>query len=162
MFKRLVAGVGEGCAVAAIVVVALRALAADWSSVGVVYAASVVVGLLTGLVAGRPVWRPGSKVEASVKAVVGAFIAATTMLGIRKWLPHVNVDLGAHGRGPLGAVPAAALPIVASALALVFEIDHAFGPDPSPHRQRVPAGEPPPSGDSVNHSSARAKRNERS
>ena len=159
MFKRLIVGVGKGSAVAAIVVAALRALSANWSSVAVVYSASVVAGLLTGLVAGRPVWRRGSKLEASVKAVVGAFIATTTLFGIRKWLPHVEVDLGAFGRGPLGEVPAASLPIVASALALVFEIDHAFGPDPTPHQKpHVTISEAPPSGDSVDRSSARARR----
>lgn len=163
MFKRLIVGVAEGFAVAAIVVAALRAVSADWSKVAVVYAATLALGLMTGLVAGRPVWRRGSKVEAAVKSVVGAFIAATTMFGIRKWLPHVKVDLGVYGQGPLGAVPTAALPLVASALALVFEIDDAFGPDPAPppSKQSVSISEAPPSGDSVDRSSARAKRLER-
>ena len=161
MFKRLVIGVGEGVAVAAIVVAALRALSANWSSIAVVYTASVVLGIVTGLVAGRPVWRRGGKVEAAVKSVVGAFIAATAMFGIRRWLPHVDVDLGVYGKGALGAVPTAALPLVASALALVFEIDHAFGPDPTSLKARVAISEAPPSGDSVDRSSTRAKRLER-
>jgi hypothetical protein len=68
------------------------------------------------------------------------------------------VDLGLYGKGALGAVPAAALPLVASALALVFEIDHAFGPDPTPPpKTRVAISEAPPSGDSVDRSQARAK-----
>jgi hypothetical protein len=69
-----------------------------------------------------------------------------------------------YGKGPLGAVPTAALPLVASALALVFEIDHAFGPDPTPRpspKARVAISEAPPSGESVDHSTARAKRAKR-
>jgi hypothetical protein len=164
MFKHLFLGVGEGCAVAAIVVLTVRGTGADWGSTAIVYTATIVTGILVGLVAGRPVWKPGGKLEALIKSFVGAFIATTSMFGVRKWLPSTKVDLDflRLGAGVLGQVPAASLPLVASALALVFEVDHAFGPKvnpaPLPPERRVVLSEPPASGEQrVDQSSARAR-----
>jgi hypothetical protein len=162
MLRRLFFGVGEGLAVALVVVLALRGLGADWSRSGVVYGASPAAGVLVGLVAGRPVWTPGAKLEALVKSIIGAFIAATTMFGVRKWLPHVKVDLAALGAGVLGDVPAASIPIVTCALALVFEMDDAFGPrvhvPAEPPKAQLPLSEPPPSSEHhVDQSSARRR-----
>jgi hypothetical protein len=159
MFKGFIFGIAKGCIVAAVVVAMLRALGADWSSPLVVYAATALAGILTGLVAGNPVWARGGKVEGLLKSVVGTFIAVTVMFGLRKWLPHTTVDLGPLGAGALGYVPAAALPLVTSALALVFEVDNGFGPGPvRGPRQRVAISEAPPSVEPVDESSSRARR----
>jgi hypothetical protein len=103
-----------------------------------VYAAAAAVGILTAIVAGKPVWARAAKVEALLKAVVGAFIAVTSMFGIRKWLPGVTLDLSriGAGAGAVGDLPRVALPLVGMALALVFEVDDAFGPEVSVHAPR--------------------------
>lgn len=139
MLKRLVAAVLEGVLPGALVAFGLSKLGLDatWA----LYAAVAVVGVLTGLVAGRPVWARGAKTEALLKAVAGALIALVVLFGFRKWLPSVQVDLSAFGvgRGAIGSVPWAFLPSVGVALALVLEIDDAFGSDPAPP-QRVASG----------------------
>jgi hypothetical protein len=97
--------------------------------------------VLTGLVAGRPIWAKAAKIEGALKAVAGAFISVVVLYALRKWLPAVHVDLTAFGagEGAIGSVPWVFLPATGVALALVLEIDDAFGADPVPPR-RIRAG----------------------
>lgn len=92
------------------------------------YVAAVVTGAVTGLVAGKPIWQKDARIEAGLKAVAGGVVGALAMFGIRQWL-GVSIDLGELGKGALGDLPLTSLPLVATALALFFEIDNT-GDDP--------------------------------
>lgn len=140
MLKRLVAALFEGVLPGAAVAYCLSRLGLETAAT--MYAAVALVGVLTGLVAGRPIWAKAAKIEASLKAVAGAFIAVVVLYALRKWLPAVHVDLSAvgGGAGAIGNVPWAFLPAIGVALALVLEIDDAFGGDaPAPQRIRASA-----------------------
>jgi hypothetical protein len=139
MLKRLLAALFEGVVPGAAVAYALSRLGVETTAT--MYAAVALVGVLTGLVAGRPIWARAAKTEGALKAVAGAFISVVVLYALRKWLPGVRVDLGALGAGalPIGSVPWVFLPAVGVALALVLEVDDAFGADP-PAPTRVRAG----------------------
>lgn len=100
------------------------------------YLAAVVTGALTGLVAGKPIWTAGARVEAGLKAAVGAVIAGLGMLALRKWL-NVNLDLGALGKGGLGSLSIASLPLIATVLGLLFEADNTGEEGPPETKKRV-------------------------
>jgi hypothetical protein len=136
MLKRLLAALLEGALPGAVVAYALSKLGME--AAVTMYAAVALVGVVTGLVAGRPIWAKAAKTEAALKATAGAFISVVVLYALRKWLPSVHVDLGALGAGAIGNVPWAFLPAVGVALALVLEIDDAFGADrPAPPRVRA-------------------------
>jgi hypothetical protein len=139
MLKRLLAALLEGAVPGAAVAFALSKLGVETAAT--MYAAVALVGVLTGLIAGRPIWARAAKTEAALKATVGAFICVVVLYALRKWLPAVRIDLGAlgAGAGPIGSVPWAFLPGIGVALAIVLEIDDAFGADP-PAPSRVRAG----------------------
>jgi hypothetical protein len=137
MVKRLAVGVLEGGVAGASVAVASGELGLTWGG-AVAYGAAALVGVVTGLVAGRPIWAKDAKAEGLLKALIGAFIAATVLFGIRKWLSGIVVSAGSPGSGRLGDVPLVALPVIGVALALVLEIDDAFTPPlPPPALPRV-------------------------
>ena len=139
MLKRLEAALLEGVLPGAAVAFGLSkfGLGGPWAF----YAAVALVGVLTGLVAGRPIWAKGAKTEGLLTALAGAFIAVVVLFGLRTWLPSFDVDLSTFGagHGALGSVPWAFWPVVGVALAVVLEIDDAFGSDPEPPR-RVASG----------------------
>ena len=143
MLKRLLAALLEGVIPGAAVAYGLGRLGLQTPVT--MYAAVAVVGVLTGLVAGRPIWARAAKTEAALKAAAGAFISVVVLYALRKWLPAVHVDLTAFGggAGAVGSVPSVFLPAVGVALALVLEIDDAFGTDPAPP-ERVRAAAPAP------------------
>lgn len=126
MFGRLVSGIIKGAllggALAAIVVWGLGLPV--WP-VLLAYVVAAGAGALTGVVAGKPIWAEGAKVEVLLKSVVGAIVAVVALFGARKWLPHVSLDLGflGAGAGSIGELPAAFLPMVTTALAMLFELD---------------------------------------
>jgi hypothetical protein len=129
MLKRLVFSVIEGTLIGGLATALLLELGLEWNHVGVVYGAAALTGAMTGLLAGKPFWAKSAKLESILKASVGTFLAVTSMYGVRKWLPWVSLDLGTIlGSGSIGSLPAASLPIIATAIAFLFEIDDAFGP----------------------------------
>jgi hypothetical protein len=87
------------------------------------YIAAVLTGAVTGLVAGKPIWQKDARIEAGLKAVAGAVVGGFAMFGVRQWL-GVSIDLGELGKGALGDLPLTSLPLVATLLALFFEIDN--------------------------------------
>src|SRR6478609_1816771 len=133
MLKRLLLSLVEGAAPGLVVALGLSRLGVGFDGAVIAYASAAAVGALTGLVAGKPFWARDAKTEASIKAAAGAFIATVVLFGMRKWLGGVTVDLSAlgAGRGAIGAVPEVALPVIGVALAVVLEIDDAFGADPT-------------------------------
>jgi hypothetical protein len=140
MLKRLLVALFEGSLAGGGVAFVLWRLSEAPAAL-LLYAAAAAAGALTGLIAGRPIWARAAKLEGLLKALAGVFMAVTVLYGARKWLPGVTVDLTRFGagRGPVGYVAWAALPLIAVAIALVFEIDDAFGGDgPAPElRKRV-------------------------
>jgi hypothetical protein len=121
----LVAGVLVGGAAAA---VAIKLLGVTVLGAAVAYGLAASAGALVGLVAGKPIWARGARVEAGLKAFFGALLAAGLMFALRRWVA-LDIDLSVLGLGhaQLATHPALALPLVATALALVFEVDNLFG-----------------------------------
>lgn len=109
-----------------------------------------VAGSLVGLVAGRPIWDRDAKTEALLKATVGALIAAGSSFALRRWL-LVPLDLSSYGlgSGAAGSLAAVSLPLVATVLALFFEVDNGAERQPSTRgaelasKQRVKLGAAP-------------------
>ena len=129
MLKRLIVGLLLGTIVGAVVAAVLVQGLGMWSFAvsGAVFAylAAAVTGVLTGLVAGKPIWAADGKIEAGLKAFFGALLALGAMFAIRTWA-KLDVDLTSlkAGRGLLGDLPAASLPLVAAVLAGFFELDN--------------------------------------
>lgn len=132
MLKRLIVGLLLGTVIGAVIAAVLVQGLGMWSFAvsGAVFAylAAAVTGVLTGLVAGKPIWSADGKIEAGLKAFFGALLALGAMFAIRTWA-KIDVDLTSlkAGRGLLGDLPAASLPIVAAVLAGFFELDNTSG-----------------------------------
>ena len=125
MLRRLLLGLLEGLAIG----LALSLGSARWLGLAAANSAEALLlgaaaGLLVGLIAGRPVWAREAKTEALLKAVVGAVGGAGLSLAAGHWLT-TPLDLSAYrlGVGPLGMLSTVTLPLVATVLALFFELD---------------------------------------
>ena len=97
------------------------------AGIALAYTAAALVGVLTGLFAGKPIWASGAKLEAGLKAVFGALLAAGGLFALRQWGGGWVVNLngvGGLGAGPVGDLPAMALPIIAAVLGSLFELDN--------------------------------------
>jgi hypothetical protein len=116
----LVKGVVVGGAIGALV---LYGLSMSVFPAWLAYVAAVVVGALTGLVAGKPIWAKDARIEAGLKSAAGAIIAALGMFAVRKWVT-IPLDLGSLGKGLVGDLPIASLPLISTVLALLFEADN--------------------------------------
>ena len=139
MLKRTLVGLLKGIVVGAVLGLAVvYGLGMPVFAAWVAYLAAVLTGALTGLVAGRAIWEKGARIEAGLKAAAGAVVAAGAMFAIRKWL-NVPADLGALGKGLLGELPIASLPLIATGLALFFEIDNTGESAQPPAKKRVDA-----------------------
>lgn len=126
MLKRLTVGLIEGLVLGAVMaLVTIKVLGLASFAGAIAYLVAVVVGALTGLVAGKPIWAPGAKIEAGLKAFVGALLAGGLLWMLRRFA-QVDVDLGAFGAGAgkIGELPAVSLPLIATALSLLFELDN--------------------------------------
>jgi hypothetical protein len=125
MLRRLLVGLFEGLLIGgALGVGAARGLglSAPGSILAMLLGAGT--GFVVGLVAGRPVWARDAKTEALLKAAVGAVGGAGLSLAAGHWL-KVPLDLSAFGlgAGPAGALSSVALPLLATLLAVFFELD---------------------------------------
>jgi hypothetical protein len=100
------------------------------------YALAAGTGAVVGVVAGKPFWAKGGGIEAGLKAVFGAALAAGAMFALRAWV-HVDLSLEQFhaGAGPIGELPAAALPAIAGVLGALFGLDNT--PEPEGKRTRV-------------------------
>jgi len=126
MGKRATVGLLKGLLIGGLIAFGVvQGLGVTTFGVFLAYALAVATGVLTALLAGRPVWARGARVEAAVKSVAGALLAAGVMFALRKWA-DITLDLSAIGAGvgALSELPAVALPLVATVLALVFELDN--------------------------------------
>jgi hypothetical protein len=145
MLKRLILGLVLGLLVGAAAAAALvsglhvETFAGDFGPL-IAYGAAAVTGVLTGLVAGKPIWASDAKVEAGLKAFFGALLAAGGMFALRQWAQGWSLDLSAlhaGGPAPVGALPAASLPLIALVLGGFFELDNSGGDAEAGPRRRV-------------------------
>jgi len=126
MLKRLTIGLVEGLVLGAVMALVTIKVLGLMSFAGVIsYLVAVVTGGLTGLVAGKPIWAREAKIEAGLKAVVGALLAAGLLWMLRRFA-NVEIDLNAvgAGAGKLSELPAVSLPLIATVLSLMFELDN--------------------------------------
>jgi len=125
MLRRLLLGLVEGLVIGlALGVGSARGLGLSAPGGIALAVLAAGAGFLVGLVAGRPVWARDAKTEALLKAGVGALGGAGLSFAAAHWL-KVPLDLSAFqlGVGPAGMLSSATLPLVATVLALVFELD---------------------------------------
>ncbi|HEY1535007.1 MAG TPA: hypothetical protein VGF76_13365 [Polyangiaceae bacterium] len=125
MLRRLLLGLVEGLVIGlALGVGSARGLGLSAPGGVVLALLGAGAGFLVGLVAGRPVWARDAKTEALLKASVGALVGAGLSFAAAHWL-KVPLDLSAFqlGVGPAGMLASATLPLVATVLALLFELD---------------------------------------
>jgi hypothetical protein len=124
MLRRLLLGLVKGVLIGGVLAAALvQGLGVTFFGAFLAYATALVLGALTGLFAGKPLWAKDARIEVALKAVVGALVAAASMFALRKWVTP-EVDLGGFGAGALGSLPAVTLPLIATFLAIVFELDN--------------------------------------
>ena len=132
MLKRLIVGLILGTVIGAVVAAVLvQGLGmALFSNAVFAYLAAAATGVITGLVAGKPIWAADGKIEAGLKAFFGVLLGLGGMFALRTWA-NFDLDLSMlkAGAGPLGALPAASLPIIAAILAGFYEIDNSPAPD---------------------------------
>ncbi|HEX3776671.1 MAG TPA: hypothetical protein VHV51_19495 [Polyangiaceae bacterium] len=125
MLRRLLLGLVEGLLLGVALGVAYcRVFGAGAPSAVVTALLGAVVGFAIGLVAGRPIWARDAKTEALLKSLAGALAGLGLAFALRHWL-KLAVDLSALslGTGSAGELPATSLPLIATALALFFELD---------------------------------------
>jgi hypothetical protein len=98
--------------------------------VGLAYLAALATGACVALVAGKPVWAKGAWIEVGLKAFFGSLLAAGGMFALRRWV-GMTVDLShfGAGEGSLALLPATSLPIIATALSVLFELDNTDPPE---------------------------------
>ncbi len=135
MLKRLIGGLIKGGLVGAVLAVVLvKGLGITTLGATVAYPAAVVAGILTALVAGKPIWARGAWVEVALKSIVGSALAAGFMFALRRWV-HLPLDLSGVGAGvgAVGELAATSLPVVATLLAILFDLDNT-GDEAADHR----------------------------
>ncbi len=131
MLKRLLVGmvigliVGIGAAAAVIKGLGVGIFAATSLGTLTAYVAALATGAFVALVAGKPVWAKGAWIEVGLKAFFGSLLAAGGMFALRRWgVTGVNLASFGGGAGPIGFLPGASLPIIATLLSMFFEIDN--------------------------------------
>jgi hypothetical protein len=142
MAKRALIGLIKGLLIGGIfALVLVKGLGVAVFGALLAYPLAVLIGILTGLVAGKPIWAQDGRIEAALKAIVGAIVAGGLMFAIRTWL-NPSVDLGSLGAGGIGELPLVSLPLIATALSVLYELDNT-GPEPgeqAPGKQRIARG----------------------
>jgi hypothetical protein len=94
------------------------------------YLFAAVDGVLVGLFAGKPIWAKGARIEAGLKAVFGTLLGVGLMFALRKWVGFAqDLSVLGLGKGALGTNPALVFPLLATVMALLFEVDNMFGSD---------------------------------
>jgi hypothetical protein len=140
MAKRALIGLIKGLLIGGMVALVLvQGLGIAVFGALLAYPLAVLTGVIAGLVAGKPIWARDGRIEATLKAVVGAVVAGGVMFAIRKWL-NPSLDLGSFGAGGIGELPIVSLPLIATALSVLFELDNT-GSEPAEEKpkQRVAA-----------------------
>ena len=158
MFKRLISGIVIGIvmgALAAAAIVKGLAVTSFLDRSMLAYVAALATGAFVGLVAGKPVWAKGAWIEVGLKAFFGSLLAAGVMFALRKW-GGMSLDLSAigAGAGQIRDLPTVTLPVIATVLSVLYEVDNTESPAESgsvakpgpPTRSRVASSIKPASG----------------
>ncbi len=132
MFRRLLVGLVIGLLVGGVLAAGLVAglkltVFAGGTGLVLAYLCAAVAGVATGLFAGKPIWESGAKIEAGLKAFFGALLALGGMFALRQWAGAWVLDLnavGELGKGAIGSLPAASLPLISGVLGALFELDN--------------------------------------
>jgi hypothetical protein len=132
MFKRLIVGIVIGIvmgALAAAAVVKGLAVTSFLDRSMLAYVAALATGAFVGLVAGKPVWAKGAWIEVGLKAFFGSLLAAGGMFALRKW-GGMSLDLSAigAGAGQIRDLPTVTLPVIATVLSVLYEVDNTESP----------------------------------
>ncbi len=141
MLKRLLVGLVIGIVAGAALGFGLMQLLANPMSGALGYAFAAVTGVLVGLVAGKPIWAKGALVEAGLKAFIGALLACGLLFGLR-FVPLTLPAIAGARAAQLGEHAFGALTVVATLLAVFYEVDNTGGDEPAvdknaPTRKRV-------------------------
>lgn len=144
LFAGLVIGIVMGGIVAAALVKGLGVLSFATTGAGVFlpYVAALVTGAFVALVAGKPVWAKGAWIEVGLKAFFGSLLAAGGMFALRKWgVTPIDLTRVGAGAGTLSSLPATSLPLIATVLSVLFELDNTDAPEEK--KGAKPAGASP-------------------
>lgn len=146
MLKRLLLGLLKGSLIGAGVgSLLVFVFGVSTMGSGLAYLAVVLTGILVALLAGKPIWARGAWVEVLLKGVAAALVGAALLYGVRNYL-DTTVAFGPSMTGSLSQLPLAILPLVATVLAVFFEVDNTDEPElgDSDKGQRVRVDAPPP------------------
>src|SRR5690349_5624070 len=91
------------------------------------YLAAIVTGIVVALLAGKPIWARGAWIEVLLKGVAAALLGAGALYGVRAFL-DASLAVGPLGQGLLSELPLVMLPLVATLLAVFFEVDNTAEP----------------------------------
>lgn len=91
------------------------------------YLAAIVTGVGAALLAGKPVWARGAWIEVLLKSVAAAVLGFGVLYAVRNWL-DTTLSAGPLGQGSFSELPLLMLPLVATVLAVFFEIDNTDEP----------------------------------
>ena len=142
MLRRLLLGVRKGALIGGLVGSLWVFVLGIPLVVGVLrYLAAILTGVFAALVAGKPIWSRGAWIEVLLKSVVAAALGAGVMYAFRSWL-DATISVGPLGQGLLSTLPFVMLPLLATVLAVFFEVDNTDEPatetpDERAQRQRV-------------------------
>jgi hypothetical protein len=150
MLKRLFLGIVIGVVLGGLAAAAIvKGLGIVSFGAALAYVAALATGACVALIAGKPIWAKGAWIEVGLKAFFGSLLAAGGMFALRRWV-GMTVDLSHFGlgAGALGSLPATSLPIIATALSVLFEVDNTDPPEEekagakagAPSPKRVAAG----------------------
>ncbi len=132
MYKRLISGLVIGIvmgALAATAVVRGLGVASFLDRSILAYVAALATGAFVGLVAGKPVWAKGAWIEVGLKAFFGALLATGGMFALRKWgVMLLDLSSIGAGTGEVRDLPAATLPLIATVLSVLYEVDNTDSP----------------------------------
>jgi hypothetical protein len=136
MFKRLFVGLFVGLLIGGLAAAALikglgvLTFATSGVGVGLAYVAALATGACVALVAGKPVWAKGAWIEVGLKAFFGSLLAAGGMFALRRWVgTPVDFSHFGVGAGTLASLPVTSLPIIATVLSVLFELDNTDPPE---------------------------------
>jgi hypothetical protein len=100
------------------------------------YLAAVVTGIFVALLAGKPIWARGAWIEVLLKGVAAAVLGAGALYAVRAFL-DASLAVGPLGQGLLSELPLVMLPLVATLLAVFFEVDNTDEPTAEPGDQQA-------------------------
>lgn len=128
MLRRLLLGVLKGTLIGAFVgslMVFVLGVSLMTGFLG--YLAAVFTGVCVALLAGKPIWTRGAWIEVLLKGVAAAVLGAGLLYGVRSFL-DTSLALGSLGVGSLSQLPLVMLPLLATVLAVFFEVDNTDEP----------------------------------